>query len=114
MNLIINLLVTAVVAYFLGNNLNGVHITTFSTAIIFAIVLGILNAFIKPVLSFFSFPLTILTFGLFALVINAVIILLCDSLVSGFKVDGFWWAMLFSIILSIITSFLNSILGIGD
>ncbi|MBV7440038.1 phage holin family protein [Weeksellaceae bacterium TAE3-ERU29] len=114
MNLIINLLVTAVVAFFLGKNLNGVHITTFTTAIIFAIVLGILNAFIKPVLSFFSFPLTVLTFGLFALVINAVIILLCGWLVSGFKVDGFWWAMLFSIILSIITSFFNSILGIGD
>ena len=114
MKLIINLLVTAVVAYFLANNLSGVHISTFTTAIIFAIVLGILNAIIKPVLSFFSLPLTILTFGLFALVINAVIILLCNLLVGGFDVDGFWWALLFSVILSIITSFLNSILGIED
>ncbi|AFL96443.1 phage holin family protein [Ornithobacterium rhinotracheale] len=113
MNLIINLLVTSAVAYFLANNLSGVHINSFGTAIVFSIVLGLLSVTVKPILSFFSLPLTVLTLGLFLLVINAIIILLCSALISGFSVDGFWWAMLFSLILSVLTAFVNSILGIN-
>lgn len=111
MKILINLLITAVVTYFLANNLTGVSINSFGTAIVFAIVLGILNAIVKPVLSFFSFPITILTLGIFALVINAVMILLAGYFVNGFTVDGFWWAFLFSIILSIISAFLDSLIG---
>src|SRR4051812_49403683 len=107
MNLIIRLLVTAVVAYLLTKILPGVHFEGFSGAIIFAIVLALLNLIVKPVLSLFGLPLTIITLGLFALVINALIILIADYFIDSMVVDGFWWALIFSVLLSIITSLAN-------
>jgi putative membrane protein len=65
---------------------------------------------VKPILVLFTLPVTILTFGLFLLVINAVIILLADAFISGFSVDGFWVALLFSLLLSIVQSLLFSFL----
>lgn len=109
MNLLIRLLVTAVVAFGLSKILTGVHIPEFSTALIFAIVLGIVNLIIKPILSVLGLPLTILTLGLFSLVINAITILITDYFVEGMNIDGFWWAFIFSIALSLITSLLNGI-----
>ena len=109
MNLIIRLLVTAVVAFFLTKILSGVHFEGFSTAIVFAIVLGILNLIVSPVLKILGLPLTILTLGLFSLVINTLITLLAAHFTDGIHVDGFWWAFIFSIALSIITSILESI-----
>jgi putative membrane protein len=76
------------------------------TSLIVAIVLGILNAIVKPILVFFTFPITLFSLGLFLLVINAIIILICDHFVSGFKVDGFVTALIFSIILSVSQSLL--------
>ncbi|MCE3076283.1 phage holin family protein [Chryseobacterium gwangjuense] len=114
MNLIIRLLVTAIVAYLLTKILPGVHFEGFSTAIIFAIVLGVLNVIVKPILSLFGLPLTIITLGFFALVINALIILLADYFIDSMVIDGFWWAFIFSILLSIITSLANSIFSDGD
>ena len=81
--------------------IKGVHIDHFTTAIVVAIVLGLLNLFIKPVLILFTLPVTFFTLGLFLLIINAIIILLCDKLVDGFEIDSFWTAFLFSIILSL-------------
>ncbi|HEY4935074.1 MAG TPA: phage holin family protein, partial [Puia sp.] len=78
----------------------------FITAIVLAIVLGILNLFVKPILIILTLPITIFTFGLFLFVINALIILLAARFVNGFRVDGFWWALLFSLLLSVLTSFL--------
>lgn len=109
MNLIIRLLVTAVVAFFLPKVLSGVHFDQFSTALVFALVLGILNIIVTPIFKILGLPLTILTLGLFSLVINAVVILIADYLVDGMKVDGFGWALIFSIALSVITSLLNGI-----
>lgn len=109
MNTIIKLIITAVVAYLLPNVLSGVHVTTFSAAIIFAIVLGLLNLFVKPILHLFSFPITLLTLGLFALVINAIIVLIADYFIDGINIDGFLWALIFSVALSIVTSILESI-----
>ncbi|WP_234110637.1 phage holin family protein [Chryseobacterium sp. R2A-55] len=114
MNLIIRLLITAVVAYTIPYVLPGIHFDGFSTAVVFAIVLAILNLIVKPVLSILGLPLTIITFGLFALVINAVIILLAEKFVSGMHVDGFWWAFIFSIALSLSTSLLNGIFASKD
>ncbi|WP_027380544.1 phage holin family protein [Chryseobacterium daeguense] len=114
MNLIIRLLVTAVVAYLLTTILPGVHFTGFAGAIIFAIVLGLLNLIVKPILSLFGLPLTIITLGLFALVINALIILIADYFIDSMVVDGFWWALIFSILLSIVTSLVNSMFGDND
>ena len=68
--------------------------------------MGILNLFVKPILIILTLPITIFTFGLFLFVINALIILLAAKFVNGFRVDGFWWALLFSLLLSVLTSFL--------
>jgi putative membrane protein len=106
MNFLMRIIVTSVIAFGLSYILRGVHIDTFWAAIIFALVLAILNAIVKPILILLTLPITILTFGLFLFVINAAIILLTTEFVKGFRVDGFWWALLFSLLLSIITSVL--------
>jgi putative membrane protein len=104
MNLIIRLLIAAVVAFGLSRLLPGIHIDSLWTAVVLAIVLGLLNALLKPLLILFTLPITIVTLGLFLLVINAAIILLAAKFVDGFAVDGFWWALLFSLLLSFVTS----------
>ena len=106
MNFIVRIIISAVVAFGLSYILQGVHIDVFSTALILALVLAVLNAIVKPILIVLTLPITIFTFGLFLFVINACIILLAGKFVSGFKVDGFWWALLFSLLLSILTSVL--------
>jgi len=108
MNFLIRILITALAAFGLSYILSGVHIDSFITALVFALVLAILNALIKPILIILTLPITIVTLGLFLFVINALIILLCSKMVSGFGVDGFWWALLFSILLSIVSSILHS------
>jgi putative membrane protein len=106
MNFLLRIIITAVVAFALSSVMGGIHIDTFLTAIVLSIVLAILNMLVKPLLIILTIPITILTFGLFLLVINAGIILLAGNLVKGFVVDGFWWALLFSLLLSILTSLL--------
>jgi putative membrane protein len=106
MNFLLRIIITAVVAFALSSVMRGIHIDTFWTAIVLSIVLAILNMLVKPLLIILTIPITILTFGLFLLVINAAIILLAGSLVNGFRVDGFWWALLFSLLLSMLTSLL--------
>lgn len=107
--MIIRLFVTAVVAFGLTYVLSGVHINGFVAALIFAVVLGILNLIVKPILKILGLPFTIITLGLFSLVINAIVILLADYFVDGMTIDGFWWALIFSIALSVISSLLNGI-----
>lgn len=109
MNLIIRLLVTAVSAYFLAQILPGIQISGFGGAVIFAVVLGILNLIVTPILKILGLPLTIITLGLFSLVINAIVILIADYFIDSMNVDGFLWAFIFSILLSLITSLLNGI-----
>ncbi|OQP50545.1 hypothetical protein A4H97_01515 [Niastella yeongjuensis] len=106
MNFIMRMIVTSIVAFGLSYILRGVHLDTFTTAIVLAFVLAILNAIVKPILIFITFPITLVTLGLFLFVINALIIILADKLLKGFAVDGFWWALLFSLLLSIVTSVL--------
>ena len=108
MNFLIRIIISALVAFGLSYILKGVHIDGFITALIVAQVLAILNALVKPILILLTLPITIITLGLFLFVINALIILLCDKLIDGFSVDGFWWALLFSILLSIVSSILYS------
>lgn len=100
------IIVTSIIAFGLSYLLSGVHIDTFWTAILLAIVLAVLNAIVKPILVFLTLPITLVTFGLFLLVINAGMILLAAKVVNGFTVDGFWWALLFGLLLSIVTSIL--------
>ena len=90
--------------------LKGVHIEGVPTAVVVAIVLGVLNVFLRPVLIFFTLPITFLTLGLFLFVINGALILLAAKLVNGFTVDNFWWAVAYSLVVSLVSSFLNAFL----
>jgi len=105
MNFIIKILITTVNAFILSYLLPGIHMDTFYTAIIFAIVLGFLDAIVKPILILFTLPATILTLGLFLFVINACMVLIANHFIRSFHVDGFWYAMLFSVLLSFFNSF---------
>jgi len=87
------------------------EINKFITAFIVAVVLGFLNTIIKPIITILSLPITIFTLGLFQLAINAFIILFAGKLVNGFKVDGFWTALWFSLILSLVNAFLELLNG---
>ncbi len=109
MNILINWLVSTVSILITAYLLPGVRIDSFSAALVTALVLGIINAFIKPILFILTLPINILTLGLFTFVINAFIIILTSDIVPGFKVDGFWWALLFSIVLAVINSFLHQL-----
>ncbi|HVM87448.1 MAG TPA: phage holin family protein [Puia sp.] len=106
MNFVLRIIITAVVAFALSYILKGIHINEFTTALLLALVLALLNAFLKPLLIILTLPITIVTFGLFLFVINALIIMLASEFIDGFKVDGFWWALLFSLLLSTLTSLL--------
>ena len=106
MNLIIRILITAILVVIIAHIMPGVTVNTFTTSLIVAVVLGLLNIFVKPILILFTLPITIVTFGLFLLVINALIIMLCTKIVGGFHVQSFWTAVFFSIILSISQSIL--------
>jgi putative membrane protein len=108
MRWIINLLITAIVVYVLSKVLAPhVAINSFTTAIIFAIVLAVLNAIVKPLLILLTLPLTIITLGLFLLVVNVLIIILADKFVSGIKIDGFLWAFIFGLLLSVVSAVLQ-------
>jgi len=110
MKFILRLLLSALAVVLLANILPGVHVDTFGIAVIVALVLSLLNFLVKPLLVILTLPVTIVTFGLFLLVVNALIILMASGLVSGFAVDGFWWALLFSLLLSVVQSILFAFL----
>ncbi len=110
MNLILRILLSAIAVIILAYILPGVGIDSYTTAIIVAIVLSLLNLIVKPILIILTLPITILTLGLFLLIINAAIILLASNIVSGFHIDNIWWALLFSLLLSFLQSILFSFL----
>jgi putative membrane protein len=114
MNFLIRLLVSALAAMLTAYLLPGVKLDGFITALVLALVLAVLNLLVKPVLVILTLPVTVVTLGLFLLVINAIIILVAAKLVSGFKVDGFWWALIFSIVMTVINSIMHGIAGNED
>jgi putative membrane protein len=114
MNFFINIIVTAVAVLIASNLLPGVKVDTFTTSLLVALVLAFMNAIVKPILTILTIPITLMSLGLFLIVINGLIIILTDKLVDGFEVRGFWWALLFSFILSITTGILSMIIGNND
>ena len=108
MNVLLKIVLTALVVLLLANILPGIAVTSFMTAIWVSIVIALLNMIVRPILVFFTLPATIVTFGLFLFVINAVIIMLAGNLVTNFYVSNFFAALLFSVLLSIFRSFLFS------
>ncbi len=102
---VINTIAVVVAAYVLP----GVTIANFWTAFVVAVVLGIANMILKPILILLTLPVTLLTLGLFVFVINAILVLLVSSLVPGFTVASFWWALAFSLVLSLVNSVLHQL-----
>ena len=107
MKFLLKILITTVNAFILAHLLPGIKLTDIFTALVVAIILAVLDATVKPILIILTFPVTILTLGLFLFVINACIILTAGYFVDGFKIDGFWYAVLFSILLSFFNSFVH-------
>lgn len=108
MGFIIKVLVTGLAVFVADYFLDGVHINDdVKTVIIVALVLALLNTFIKPVLVILTIPVTIITLGLFLLIINALMVIWADKLIGGFTVDGWWSALLFSLIVSLVSAILN-------
>lgn len=109
MNGIVRFLLSGAAVLLTAYLLPGVHVEHYGYALLVAAVLSLANVIVKPILVILTIPITLLTLGLFLLVINAIIILLVDYLIRGFEVDGFWWALAFSLILSIFTSLFSDL-----
>lgn len=111
MKFIIRLLVTAAVAYGLSMMLKPhIMIDSYATSLIFVLILGILNAIVRPLLIILTLPITILTLGIFLLIINVLMVILAGKFVSGIHIEGFLWAFIFGILLSFLSSTLTSLL----
>ena len=102
--LLMNWLVAALAVGITAYLLPGVVVTGFFAALVTSLVLGVINATLRPLIILFTLPLNILTLGLFTFVINAGLVLLVGKIVSGFEVAGFWWAVLFSLVLMIVNA----------
>jgi len=109
MRLIINWVIYAIAIVASAYFLPGIGVDSFTTALFVAVVLGLINVILKPILLILTLPINILTLGLFSLVINALLVMLAANLVPGFRVDDFWWALIFALVLSIINSALSSL-----
>ncbi len=105
--LILNVLAVGVAAYMIP----AVHVEDLVALVVAAVVLAVVNAIVRPILLILTFPVTLVTLGLFLFVINALMVLLAARLVPGFEVDGFWWALAFSLVVSLVSSVLYSMAG---
>jgi putative membrane protein len=108
MNILLHWIISALAILVAAYLIPGVTIS-FLGAFVLAVVLGLINITLKPILTILTLPLTIITLGLFSLVVNALLILLAAAIVPGFAVAGFWWALLFALVLS----FINLLFGRG-
>lgn len=100
MRLLIKWLILTAVILAVARFLPGIAVDDVWAAVLAAAALGLINTFLRPILSFFAFPLTLLTLGLFTFVLNAILVLVAEAVVPGFRVDGFLWALVFGAILS--------------
>lgn len=110
MGFIIKLLLTGVFAFFIAQVIPGIQLNSLTDGVLLALVLAVLNAVVRPILVVLTIPITFLTLGLFLLVINVIIIYLADAVLGGFDVEGVLWALIFSLVLSIITAIVDLII----
>ena len=110
MRILINWLVTTLAVIIAAYLLPGVTIRNFFSGLLTALLLGLINAILRPILVVLTLPLTIVTLGLFIFVINALLVLLTSAVVPGFEVHSFWWALLFSLLFSIVSFILHRII----
>ena len=117
MNLLVRLIIATLAVLITDLLLPGVRLGDMGTtnglitALLVAAVLGLLNSIVRPILIFLTLPVTLVTLGLFILVINAAMVLLADRLIDGFTVNGFWWALAFSVVQWLVQGFLNTLDG---
>lgn len=109
MQIIITLILNAVALLATAYIVPGFEVDNFTTAVLAAIVLGVVNTFVKPILSFISIPFTIITLGLFVFVINAVILFIVAAFVKGLTIDGWVPAILAAIVLAVVSTVLNAV-----
>ena len=109
MKLLVRLLINAVAVLICAYFIPGVTVDGFVSALWVAVALAILNTFLKPILMLISFPINLITFGLFTIVVNTIIILLADYLVPGLTIETFWLAVLFGIVLTIVSGILDNL-----
>ncbi len=110
MKILISVVLNALALFITAYIVPGFHVASFTTAILSAVVLGVVNTVIKPILSFITAPLTILTLGLFIFVVNAIVLFIAAAIVKGFTIDGWIPAILGAIVLSLVSTILNSVL----
>lgn len=106
---VIRWLVTTVALLVTATIIPGVHVNNVLTALLAAVVIGIVNAYVRPVFLFFTLPLNLLTLGLFTFVINGLMLLLAAFFVRGFQVTGFWSAVFGALLMSIVSSIINKV-----
>lgn len=114
MNFLIKLVLTAISAMIAAYLLPGVEVDRFTSALILAAILALLNVTLKPILIVITIPITVVTLGVFLLVINTLIILIAESVIGGFEIANFWWALGFSLLLSMLTSIFNGMAGLNN
>ena len=101
-----NLLVNTISIFAVSYILSGIEVDSFLIALVVAVVMAVLNVTLKPLLVLITIPLTVVTFGLFLLVVNVLVLYAAEALIDGFHIAGFWWALAFSLLVS----FINSVL----
>ncbi|MCL5436034.1 MAG: phage holin family protein [Patescibacteria group bacterium] len=107
MPMLVKVLISALAVVLAAYLLPGVRVDSVFVALVVAVVLGLINFFVRPLFVILTLPITVFTLGLFLLVINALMVMLVAAVVPGFAVDGFWWALLFSLVVSVVSAFLN-------
>lgn len=110
MGILISWIVSAMVIFSIAYVIPGAHVASFTVALVVALILGIINAFLKPILLILTLPINILTLGLFTFVLNAILIIIVSKIVPGFTIDGFLWAFIFGIVLSVANTFIHTLL----
>ena len=110
MKFLIDLLIRALVLLLTTYIVPGFHIDSYTTAVIVALVLAILNLLVKPLLVLLTLPVTIVTLGLFYFVINAVLLIIASKVIDGFRIDSFGTAILASIVIAVLSSILNTLI----
>ena len=108
-SIIVRWVLNALALYIVATILPGIHLSDFGSALVAVVIIGLVNVLVKPILFLLTIPVTVITFGLFAFVLNALMLMLASALTPGFKIDGFGTALLGSILLSLITTVLYSL-----
>ena len=114
LTLLVKWFLSALSIFLVGNFLPGIHVPSYATALLVALALGVLNVTLRPILKILALPITVLTLGLFAFIVNGFTFWLVARFIDGFSVDSFWYAVLGAIVVSVVSAVLGRIVLGGD